>query len=139
MSFEKDEKTAVDYDHHKETLVTSDKTLEINDTHSDHGPDSASASETKPLTSEEAGDAALANSPWQYKLVALVTALLFPRKSLDLRQTQKISTHIFFLIVGAHFSQSALSAMKSPIKTVNIIFFELYCCVTICLINIPSV
>ncbi|KAL7320553.1 hypothetical protein PS15m_000432 [Mucor circinelloides] len=97
MSFEKDEKTAVDYDHHKETLVTSDKTLEINDTHSDHGPDSASASEAKPLTSEEAGDAALANSPWQYKLVALVTALLFP--------------------LGAHFSQSALSAMKSPIKT----------------------
>ncbi|KAF1799443.1 major facilitator superfamily domain-containing protein [Mucor lusitanicus] len=92
-----DEKTAaVDHDH-KETFVASDKALEVNDAHSDHGPDSSSASETKPLTAEQAGDAALANSPWQYKLIALVTALLFP--------------------LGAHFSQSALSAMKGPIKT----------------------
>ncbi|KAG2193658.1 hypothetical protein INT46_004268 [Mucor plumbeus] len=96
MSFIKDEKTAVDHDH-KETFNISEKALEINETHSDHGLDSSSTSETKPLTSEEAGDAALANSPWQYKLIALVTALLFP--------------------LGAHFSQSALSAMKSPIKT----------------------
>ncbi|KAK4511303.1 uncharacterized protein ATC70_012518 [Mucor velutinosus] len=95
MSF--DEKTAAVDQHHKETFVASDKASEINDTHSDHGPDSSSASEIKPLTSEQAGDAALANSPWQYKLIALVTALLFP--------------------LGAHFSQSALSAMKSPIKT----------------------
>jgi hypothetical protein len=80
MSFIKDEKTAVDHDH-KETFNTSEKALEINETHSDHGLDSSSTSEIKPLTSEEAGDAALANSPWQYKLIALVTALLFPRKS----------------------------------------------------------
>jgi hypothetical protein len=32
------------------------------------------------LTEQEAGDAALANAPWQYKLIALVTALLFPSK-----------------------------------------------------------
>lgn len=80
MSSIKDEKIAVDYDH-KETFNASDKTLEINETHSDHGLDSNSAGEIKPLTSEEAGDAALANSPWQYKLIALITALLFPRKS----------------------------------------------------------
>lgn len=78
MSF--DEKTAAADHDHKETFVASDKALGINDTHSDHTPDSSSAGETKPLTSEEAGDAALANSPWQYKLIALVTALLFPCK-----------------------------------------------------------
>lgn len=33
-----------------------------------------------PITEQEAGDTALANSPWQYKIVALVTALAFPRK-----------------------------------------------------------
>ncbi|KAI7872035.1 major facilitator superfamily domain-containing protein [Spinellus fusiger] len=43
------------------------------------------------------GDTALANAPWQYKMVALVTALLFP--------------------LGSHFAGSALSAMKTPIKT----------------------
>lgn len=36
-------------------------------------------SDGESLSSQEAGDAALANAPWQYKLVALVTALLFPR------------------------------------------------------------
>ncbi|KAG0171388.1 hypothetical protein DFQ28_001071 [Apophysomyces sp. BC1034] len=42
------------------------------------------------------GDAELANAPWQYKLIALTTALLLP--------------------VGSHFSASALSAMKKQIK-----------------------
>lgn len=41
--------------------------------------DNFSAEETQ-LTAQEAGDAALANAPWQYKLIALITALLFPRK-----------------------------------------------------------
>lgn len=41
--------------------------------------DSISSAEDQ-LTMQEAGDAALANAPWQYKLIALVTALLFPRK-----------------------------------------------------------
>ncbi|KAG0744086.1 hypothetical protein G6F57_002004 [Rhizopus arrhizus] len=45
----------------------------------------------------QAGDTALANAPWQYKLIALITALCFP--------------------IGSHFSTSALSAMKSQIKT----------------------
>ncbi|KAI8365082.1 major facilitator superfamily domain-containing protein [Blakeslea trispora] len=59
--------------------------------------DSNNTSEREVLSEQEAGDAALANAPWQYKLVALVTALLFP--------------------LGAHFSQSALSAMKAQIKS----------------------
>ncbi|KAI9016539.1 major facilitator superfamily domain-containing protein [Phycomyces nitens] len=42
------------------------------------------------------GDTAFANASWQYKTIALVTALLFP--------------------LGSHFSASALSAMKAPIK-----------------------
>ncbi|KAG2177379.1 hypothetical protein INT44_007890 [Umbelopsis vinacea] len=42
-------------------------------------------------------DAVLATAPWQYKLIALVTALMLP--------------------IGSHFSQSAISAMKSTIKT----------------------
>lgn len=48
-----------------------------------HSPEMTERDNTEdaPLTAEEAGDAALANAPWQYKLVALVTALLFPRKS----------------------------------------------------------
>lgn len=41
--------------------------------------DKFSEKETQ-LTAQEAGDAALANSPWQYRLIALTTALLFPRK-----------------------------------------------------------
>ncbi|KAL0144415.1 major facilitator superfamily domain-containing protein [Mucor lusitanicus] len=41
------------------------------------------------------GDTALANAPWKYKIIALVTALLFP--------------------FGSHFSASALSAMKKQI------------------------
>ncbi|KAG1150933.1 hypothetical protein G6F37_000084 [Rhizopus arrhizus] len=41
------------------------------------------------------GDTALANAPWKFKIIALVTALLFP--------------------LGSHFSASALSAMKRPI------------------------
>ncbi|CAO3673663.1 unnamed protein product [Umbelopsis ramanniana] len=42
-------------------------------------------------------DAVLATAPWQYKLIALVTALMLP--------------------IGSHFSQSAISAMKSTIRT----------------------
>ncbi|PHZ10137.1 MFS general substrate transporter [Rhizopus microsporus ATCC 52813] len=41
------------------------------------------------------GDTALANAPWKFKIIALVTALLFP--------------------LGSHFSASALSAMKRSI------------------------
>ncbi|CEG75254.1 hypothetical protein RMATCC62417_10327 [Rhizopus microsporus] len=52
--------------------------------------------ETDSIQEHQAGDAALANAPWQYKLIALVTALCFP--------------------IGSHFSTSALSAMKAPIK-----------------------
>jgi hypothetical protein len=33
-----------------------------------------------PITEQEAGDTALANAPWQYKIVALITALAFPCK-----------------------------------------------------------
>ncbi|KAI7892342.1 major facilitator superfamily domain-containing protein [Mucor mucedo] len=58
--------------------------------------DSSSTVEDQ-LTAQEAGDAALANAPWQYKLIALVTALLFP--------------------LGSHFSTSAISAMKGSIKS----------------------
>ncbi|CAO3702999.1 unnamed protein product [Rhizopus stolonifer] len=43
------------------------------------------------------GDTSFANASWQYKLIALVTALCFP--------------------IGSHFSTSALSAMKAQIKT----------------------
>ncbi|KAI7848209.1 major facilitator superfamily domain-containing protein [Circinella umbellata] len=43
------------------------------------------------------GDAALANAAWQFKMIALITALMLP--------------------VGSHFSASALSAMKSSIKS----------------------
>ncbi|KAG2231589.1 major facilitator superfamily domain-containing protein [Thamnidium elegans] len=57
----------------------------------------SSTEEDTPLTEKEAGDAALANAPWQYKLIALVTALLFP--------------------LGSHFSTSAISAMKGSIKS----------------------
>ncbi|KAI8384989.1 major facilitator superfamily domain-containing protein [Radiomyces spectabilis] len=49
-----------------------------------------------PETAASGGDAALANAPWQFKLIALATALLLP--------------------VGSHFSSSALSAMKKPLK-----------------------
>ncbi|KAG0735601.1 hypothetical protein G6F57_006793 [Rhizopus arrhizus] len=54
-------------------------------------------SETETMDENQAGDTALANAPWQYKLIALVTALCFP--------------------IGSHFSASALSAMKSQIKS----------------------
>jgi hypothetical protein len=52
-----------------------EKSLET-DIHSE-----SSKHDDAPLTSEQAGDAALANAPWQYKLIALVTALLFPSKT----------------------------------------------------------
>ncbi|KAI9028236.1 major facilitator superfamily domain-containing protein [Phycomyces nitens] len=62
-----------------------DSPLEHNDNDKDEG------------TNNSAGDTAFANAPWQYKLIALSTALLLP--------------------VGSHFSGSALSAMKTSIKT----------------------
>lgn len=42
--------------------------------------DTVKSHSTGQLTEKEVGDAALANAPWKYKLIALVTALLFPRK-----------------------------------------------------------
>lgn len=45
------------------------------------------------------GDTALANAPLKFKLIALITALMFP--------------------VGSHFSASAIGAMKSTVKTVK--------------------
>ncbi|KAI9254121.1 major facilitator superfamily domain-containing protein [Helicostylum pulchrum] len=93
--------------------VSNDKTVVDNDEYIKYGngyqaetyeanmgaveSSTASAEEDTPLTEKEAGDAALANAPWQYKLIALVTALLFP--------------------LGSHFSSSAISAMKGSIKT----------------------
>lgn len=59
--------------------------------------DNSPLAETETLDENQAGDTALANAPWQYKLIALVTALCFP--------------------IGSHFSASALSAMKAQIKT----------------------
>lgn len=47
------------------------------------------------------GDTALANAPWKFKLIALVTALMLP--------------------VGSHFSASAINAMKKTVKEVIII------------------
>lgn len=61
-SYVNDEKT---YHHDSNDVVASEKT-DID-------------SDGESLSSQEAGDAALANAPWQYKLIALVTALLFPR------------------------------------------------------------
>ncbi|KAI9314412.1 major facilitator superfamily domain-containing protein [Dichotomocladium elegans] len=50
----------------------------------------------EPEKSAYGGDAALANAPMRYKIIALVTALMLP--------------------IGSHFSASALSAMKKQIK-----------------------
>ncbi|CAO3598459.1 unnamed protein product [Absidia cylindrospora] len=49
-----------------------------------------------PLPSQNESDAMFATAPWQYKVIALGTALLLP--------------------LGSHFSTSALSAMKKPLK-----------------------
>jgi hypothetical protein len=82
MSSPQTEKTAVDQ--------PSEKTLEL-DIHSRKSIQIESANtEDAPLTAEEAGDAALANAPWQYKLVALITALLFPRKKKNFDYYQTI-------------------------------------------------
>ncbi|OBZ90100.1 Major facilitator superfamily domain-containing protein 1 [Choanephora cucurbitarum] len=80
---------------HREDDHANEKILDAN--HAMDKIDSSNVDDHETLSEEEAGDAALANAPWQYKLVALVTALLFP--------------------LGAHFSQSALSAMKAQIKS----------------------
>lgn len=47
----------------------------------------AATVETHSIKEHQTGDAALANAPWQYKLIALVTALCFPSK--DLNMTMK--------------------------------------------------
>ncbi|KAI9251198.1 major facilitator superfamily domain-containing protein [Sporodiniella umbellata] len=72
----------------EEVLTTSEKKWSTND----------SEKEERDFDENQVGgDTALANAPWKYKLIALVTALCFP--------------------IGSHFSQSALSAMKAQIKT----------------------
>ncbi|KAG2171551.1 hypothetical protein INT43_008277 [Umbelopsis isabellina] len=62
-----------------------------------HIPDSEEVKTDVDSKEEKQTDALLATAPWQYKLVALITALMLP--------------------IGSHFSQSAISAMKSSIKT----------------------
>ncbi|ORZ25650.1 major facilitator superfamily domain-containing protein [Absidia repens] len=53
--------------------------------------------EEEDTAAQNASDAMFAKAPWQYKIIALVTALLLP--------------------LGSHFSQSALGAMKKSIKS----------------------
>ncbi|KAI9277800.1 major facilitator superfamily domain-containing protein [Sporodiniella umbellata] len=62
-----------------------------------HLVDNQHLSESETIDERLAGDTALANAPWQYKLIALITALCFP--------------------IGSHFSASALAAMKAQLKT----------------------
>ncbi|KAI8347311.1 major facilitator superfamily domain-containing protein [Blakeslea trispora] len=71
-----DEKLVLDTNekHEQETFKEEDKSVEI---------------------VADGGDTSLANAPWQYKVIALITALLFP--------------------FGTHFSMSALSAMKKEV------------------------
>jgi hypothetical protein len=80
MSFSKD-KTAVD-DDTSETYMKYEKGYgnERQDSNILGSDIVATTEEDTPLTEQEAGDAALANAPWKYKLIALVTALLFPSK-----------------------------------------------------------
>lgn len=96
MSSLKD-KVAVEDETVETSYVNDEKTYhhDSNDVVASENTDIDSDGES--LSSQEAGDAALANAPWQYKLIALVTALLFP--------------------LGSHFSTSAISAMKASIKT----------------------
>lgn len=66
------------------------------------------------------GDAALANASWQFKTIALITALMLPSMLIWYINITKMTfyTYLQRVIVGSHFSASALSAMKSPLKTV---------------------
>ncbi|KAI8147347.1 major facilitator superfamily domain-containing protein [Fennellomyces sp. T-0311] len=63
---------------------------------SDHDDQEQQSPDQQSIQPGEAGDTALANAPWKYKAIALVTALMLP--------------------VGSHFSTSALSAMKSSVR-----------------------
>ncbi|KAI9268034.1 major facilitator superfamily domain-containing protein [Phascolomyces articulosus] len=83
----------------QETIVTGEKTEydTVSDPIRNDTLDSSEAIENNNHHGLTGGDAALANAAWQFKAIALITALLLP--------------------VGSHFSASALSAMKSSIKT----------------------
>ena len=84
MSLPKDKDT---FESNKvESYSGFDKTLrqDSHDLNSGYEKSDIASDEQPTLTEQEAGDAALANSPWQYKLVALVTALLFPCKYLKI-------------------------------------------------------
>ncbi|CAO3693177.1 unnamed protein product [Rhizopus stolonifer] len=59
--------------------------------------DTTLPSETESMDESEAQDSVLINAPWQYKMIALIA----------------VNT----LSIGAHFSVSSLSAMKSQIKS----------------------
>ncbi|KAI8074860.1 major facilitator superfamily domain-containing protein [Gongronella butleri] len=64
-----------------------------------HASDASSVEDIKEPQEEptsHGGDTALVNAPWQYKVIALVTALMLP--------------------VGSHFSAAAISAMKTTVK-----------------------
>lgn len=89
MSFSKD-KIAVDDDIASEAHMKYDSEKYHSNTPNADKSESLTATtegEETPLTEQEAGDAALANAPWQYKLIALVTALLFPSKVSKIKLT----------------------------------------------------
>ncbi|KAI8343508.1 major facilitator superfamily domain-containing protein [Chlamydoabsidia padenii] len=77
------------------TDLTDEKT-EYDSNHSHATPVENITEEEDQKALQSGSDAAFANAPWQYKAIALGTALLLP--------------------LGSHFSQSALGAMKKPIK-----------------------
>lgn len=67
-------------------------------------------------------DAVLTTAPWQYKLIALTTALMIP-SNVETSSVIILSACLLIIlssIVGSHFSQSAISAMKSTVRTVSI-------------------
>lgn len=78
MSFSKEEKTAIEGQDDSFTKYDKAHAHDSSDNITEKA--AIDSDDDQSLTSQEAGDAALANSPWQYKLIALVTALLFPRK-----------------------------------------------------------
>ena len=75
-----DEKTYMDTDTKKDQLVSAE---DIGDEH--------------PQQKQEHGlhesDAALANAPWKYKLIALATALMLPGRSISLHSVFGIIDH----------------------------------------------
>ncbi|KAI8086267.1 major facilitator superfamily domain-containing protein [Halteromyces radiatus] len=83
MGMEHSEKTAYDSE--------VDNALKYEQTHITSDYD-----QSEQQTTQNDSDAIFAKASWQYKLVALCTALLLP--------------------LGSHFSSSALSALKKPIK-----------------------